>query len=84
MIYIFLALFIALFVVMLILSAFFSAISTVLSWLGLTRRKNVSSYSDVSGQGKGNGKEQAPHAKKERGKLFADDEGEYVDFEEIK
>lgn len=83
MIYLFIIFLIVLFVGMMVLSAFFSAVSTILSWFGfggMRKRTENQHYSERKTRS-----EEKMHSspKRERGKLFADDEGEYVDFEEI-
>lgn len=83
MIYLFLIFLIVLFVGMMVLSAFFSAVSTILSWFGLGRRKNESGNKYYTERETRSEEKMHSSQKRERGKLFADDEGEYVDFEEI-
>jgi hypothetical protein len=77
--------FVALFVVFFVFSLFFSVLSRFLSWLGFGRLS--SSQDNKRSTTPGNGQERSgksEHCARERRKLFADDEGEYVDFEEIK
>lgn len=76
--------FVALFVVFFVLSLFFSVLSRILSWFGIGRVKSGSgtsrsTVSDNANEHTGKNERTAG----ERRKLFADDEGEYVDFEEI-
>lgn len=85
MIYVLLIFVIALFVIMFVVSFFFSILSTILSWLGIGRNRNSSTSGQTGGSytAKDDTKEYVS-PNKGRKKLFADDEGEYVDFEEIK
>ena len=83
MIYLFLIFLIVLFIAMMVLSVFFSAISTILSWFGLGRRKNEPGNKYYTERETRSEEKMHSSQKRERGKLFADDEGEYVDFEEI-
>ena len=82
----FILFFIAVIFLLLLPTIILSLISTVMSWFGFLRRKPGKSkphgdehvrYNRGSGNG---GKER----KGKQGKLFDKDEGEYVDFEEIK
>lgn len=94
--FIFLLLILALFVIILIPAFLFSAIRTILSMLGFLftgkrHRSSSSSRSSSYGGGTGSFYGQAsaggnakPHSSAQRKKLFDKDEGEYVDFEEIK
>lgn len=83
MTFIFLLIFIALFVLVFVVSILTSVISGVLSWFGFGRKRNCH-YTSAGGetQASGDRREYTEH-KDGRKKLFADDEGEYVDFEEI-
>lgn len=77
--------FVALFVVFFVFSLFFSLLSRILSWFGFGRVKSGSGTSRSTVSGNANERtEKNERTAKERRKLFADDEGEYVDFEEIK
>lgn len=69
---------------MLALSAFLSIVSTVLSWFGIKRKRNPAGATKSSENELHTNSSETVRTKKERGKLFAEDEGEYVDFEEIK
>jgi hypothetical protein len=82
----FIIFFIAIISLFLLPSIILSLISTVISWFGFLRRKpgNAKSHGDERvryTRSSGNG---AKEGKGKQGKLFDKDEGEYVDFEEIK
>ena len=82
----FIIFFIAIIFLFLLPSIILSLISTVISWFGFFRRKpgNAKSHGDDRvryTRSSGNG---AKEGKGKQGKLFDKDEGEYVDFEEIK
>jgi hypothetical protein len=84
MIYILLALFLVLFIVVFVFSFFFSLLSGVLSWLGIGKKKTSGSDNTRRWAQKDNARAEKHGDTSVRKKLFADDEGEYVDFEEIK
>lgn len=76
--------FVALFVVFFVFSLFFSVLSRILSWFGIGRVKSGSgTYRSTVSDNANEHTEKNERTVKERRKLFADDEGEYVDFEEI-
>ena len=81
---IFLLIFIALFVLVFVVSILTSVISGVLSLFGFGRKRNRH-YTSAGGESEAsrNRREYTEH-KAGRKKLFAEDEGEYVDFEEMK
>lgn len=92
--FIFLLLILALFVIILIPAFLFSAIRTILSMLGFMitgkrRRSSSSSSSSYGGTGSfygntTNSGQAGQSSSASRKKMFDKDEGEYVDFEEIK
>lgn len=93
--FIFLLLILAVFVIILIPAFLFSAIRTILSMLGFMftgkRRRSSSSSSSSSYGGAGsfygsstNSGQAEQSSSVPRKKMFDKDEGEYVDFEEIK
>ena len=92
--FIFLLLILALFVIILIPAFLFSAIRTILSMLGFMftgkrRRSSSSSSSSYGGTGSfysntTNRGQAGQSSSASRKKMFDKDEGEYVDFEEIK
>ena len=84
MFYLFILVFIALFAFLFVFSIFFSAVSTVLSWFGIGKRKTVHNGPANSGFSGGVDEDSTHEPRKKNKKLFAKDEGEYVDFEEIK
>ena len=87
LIYLFVILFLGLFLLMLIPTMILSLIMRVMSWLGIGRKRN--SYSQrTTWQTNETGKQgQESHRQQKTGEkkvLFEKNEGEYVDFEEIK
>lgn len=92
--FIFLLLILALFVIILIPAFLFSAIRTILSMLGFMftgkrRRSSSSSSSSYGGTDSfygntTNSGQAGQSSSASRKKMFDKDEGEYVDFEEIK
>ena len=87
LIYLFVILFLGLFLLMLIPTMILSLIMRVMSWLGIGRKRN--SYSQrTTWQTNETGKQsQDSHRQQKTGEkkvLFEKNEGEYVDFEEIK
>lgn len=81
-------LFVGLFLVLLLPAILLSLINTVLSWFGLAPRKRRTYYHWTT-RDSGAGEEQYDRnvktkTKSERKKLFDKNEGEYVDFEEMK
>ena len=87
LIYFFVIFFLALFLLMLIPSMILSLIMRVLSWFGIGRKRK--SYSQrTTWQTNETGKQwQESHGQQKSGEkkiLFEKNEGEYVDFEEIK
>ncbi len=87
LIYLFVILFLGLFLLMLIPTMILSLIMRVMSWFGIGRKRN--SYSQrTTWQTNETGKQwQESHRQRKTGEkkvLFEKNEGEYVDFEEIK
>ena len=87
LIYLFVILFLGLFLLMLIPTMILSLIMRVMSWFGIGRKRN--SYSQrTTWQTNETGKQwQENHRQQKTGEkkvLFEKNEGEYVDFEEIK
>ena len=68
------------------LTMIFSLISSVLSWFSFSRKKtDKAGYrSEERVQYSQNVEENKKNKKKKRGKFFDKNEGEYVDFEELK
>lgn len=88
---IFIIVFLALFFLLTIPAIILSLISRILSFFGFGKRRNAGSggygyhYHWGGGTQSNSGKKKEKKEKKEaRRKLFDKDEGEYVDFEEIK
>lgn len=93
--YIFLVLFIILFILLAIPTIILSLIFKVLSWFGIKRSRKTFYYNTSWGGGDysrhrkdGRTERRTPGRESikegERRKIFSDDEGEYVDYEEIK
>lgn len=80
------ALFLVLFIVLILFSFFFSLVSNVLSWLFPRRRKETgdSSYHRQQQNNEDSANWNRRSSPSGRKRLFRDDEGEYVDYEEIK
>lgn len=86
MVFIYVILVIVLFFLMLIPTLIVSLISRILSFFGLGKRKS-STWSSYSHSGSYNSERTSRKSEKKndgRKRLFDKDEGEYVDFEEIK
>lgn len=84
-----LLLFAIVFIIILIPTFLFSVIRTILSMLGFlfTGKRRRPSYREGSGsfyEHSSNDSQRREHSSASRKKVFEKDEGEYVDFEEIK
>ena len=83
--FLFILFFVVILFVFLLPSIILSLISTVMAWLGLGRKRNDAGtrggervrYTNAN-------EEDRPRKEKKHKKVFGKDEGEYVDFEEIK
>lgn len=84
--FLFIIFFLILLFVFLLPSLLLSLISTVLSWFGLARRKNTDTnfHEDERVRFTRNMSGKKKNRNNKQGKIFDKDEGEYVDFEELK
>ncbi len=86
--FLFIIIFLAFFVILLLPAILLSIVRTVLSWFGLAPKRKGTYYSHTTwsstGQKDAGSDRHGQNSPKERKKLFDKDEGEYVDYEEIK